>query len=104
MLECRPSEEVGITLTNLGEKEIEFNEKDVMWKIVREDDPTKVMHIETANWQLKLKGGDSYTWVWKIPSNEEGVYRVYRAVRKGEQPLVPLFRKLRIRKLRALSQ
>jgi hypothetical protein len=100
-LECRPNEEVGITLTNLGEREIKFNENKeanyIMWKIVREDNLTKVMHTETLNRELKLKGGDSYTWILKIPSKEEGIYRVYRrtVVRKGE--LVPLFRKLRVK-------
>lgn len=102
-LECRPDEEVGITLTNIGEKEIKYNEKNTkgyrIWEIVREDNPRKVMRTEKLNRELNLKGGDSYTWILKIPSDaKEGIYRLNRRTyRKREGELVPLLRKLRVK-------
>jgi hypothetical protein len=119
-LKCKAGEEVGITLTNLYEKEIKFEhgqiilgkpgklnkpiyfKEQIIFKIVREDDGT-VVKIEKVD-QLSIIGGDSHTWFWKIPPRvKEGMYSVHRAVLerrkyhlKPEYSLRPLLRKLRI--------
>jgi hypothetical protein len=103
-LEYGAGEEIGITLTNLGEKEITYEKGTIMWGITREGDrivrenDKKAIHIEKLDQQLSIEGDDSYTWLWRIPPKfKDGVYRVHRTSRQGGGlPLEPLRRKLMI--------
>ncbi len=97
-LQCNSGDEVGITLTNLGEKPIEFKPGDIMWWIMKEDDES-VVEFEELDKHLFIIPEDSYTWLWKTEGVQEGIYRVYRVTLKERGcPFWPLKRKVRIRK------
>jgi hypothetical protein len=98
-VQCTSGDEVGITLTNLGEEDILFEGDEIAWKIIKEDDGSAVANGE-AKGPVCISPGDSFTWLWKTEGVKGDVYRIWRAVRIGEKhppDLQPLRKKLRIR-------
>jgi hypothetical protein len=101
--QCTAGDRVAITLTNFDEKnDITFSPGDILWQVMKEGkenvkiDPQTVTSAEPVH----IKANDSFTWLWKTP-NEEGIYRIERAVHpeKNMHPpeLVQLQRKVRVK-------
>jgi hypothetical protein len=101
-LVCTQGDEVGITLTNLDEDQpLKFTATDkatkVMWDIRKEGEQESVSKDQgIIKKDLEIPPNDSYTWLWSTGTCC-GVYRVYRATKTSEKPVL-LKRKILIRK------
>lgn len=98
-LVCQQGEKVGITVTNFSENIMTLERDENAWIIEKEDpdmtpqeiDKQKIM--EEIKVTIKIRGGQSFTWLWDTKNVEEGIYRVIP--RDYDQPL---HRRIRIRK------
>ena len=97
-LQCTQKDKIGITLTNLDEKELSFeaseNSPIILWE-VREEGKKGSTYAGRGEIKenLSISPGDSYTWLWK--TNNNGIYRVYRRT-LTDSKLLPLKRKIRV--------
>jgi hypothetical protein len=114
-LECKPRDEVAVTLTNLGKKEIVYSKGKIMWAVAKEGESIPrdmdrrsviqlAIHYYASERDIHIQGnGENYTWLWKTPS-KPGIYRVYRMTVPGEELLFPLKRKLRVTRQKKTMQ
>ena len=96
-VECTQGEKIGITLTNLHEKNPLRPGRTRAWEL-RNDEGSAVETGDFPSASIAIGALDSYTWLLETEALPEGIYRVWvlRQV-NTEEALQPLGRKLRIR-------